>query len=376
MSLPRSATAAAAALAATTLLLTACGGKDDPAAAGSKTVSIKVTDAGCTAEPATAEAGPLTFEITNVDAQRVTEAEVLKDGKILGEKENLTPGLSGTFTLRLEAGEYVVLCPNAATDQSPFTVTAAKDAAPGSSVAPDLARSVSTYQAYLEDQSASLTVSTEKFVAAIKAGDTAKAKQLFAPTRMFYERIEPVAESFGDLDPQIDARVNDVDPGDDWTGFHRLEKALWADQDLKGMDVVADKLLTDVKALQTKVKSVELAPEQIANGAVGLLDEVAKSKITGEEDRYSHTDLWDFAANVAGAREAVDVLSPTLRDKDSALLGTINGQFKDVLASLSKYQTSTGYRDYSAVTDDERRTMTTQVNALAESLSKIAPLIA
>jgi iron uptake system component EfeO len=370
-------TAAAAAAVAAGLVLTGCGSSSDEAAsAGAKRVAVTVTDAGCTAEPATAEAGALTFEVTNRDAKRVTEAEILKDGKILGEKENLTPGLSGSFTLRLEPGEYVVLCPNAATDQSPFTVTAAKGATAAATADADLVSSVTTYKAYLEDQTAQLTTQTEKFVAAVKAGDVAKAKALYAPTRAYYERIEPVAESFGDLDPQIDARVNDVDPGDQWTGFHRIEKALWEDGKVDDMGPVADKLLTDVKDLRAKVKTVELAPEQIANGAVGLLDEVAKSKITGEEDRYSHTDLWDFAANVAGAREAVDVLSPTLRTKDAALLAKINGQFKDVLASLSQYQTADGYQDYSAVTDDQRRTMTTQVNALAESLSKVAPLIA
>jgi iron uptake system component EfeO len=131
-----------------------------------------------------------------------------------------------------------------------------------------------------------------------------------------------------------------------------------------------------VQSLHAKVQTVSLQPAQIANGSVGLLDEVAKSKITGEEERYSHTDLWDFAANVAGAREAVDVLAPTLRQKDSALLKRVDSQFDDVMASLARYQTKDGYRDYSAVTDAERRTMTTQVNALAESLSKIAPLIA
>ncbi len=370
-------TSPAAALAATTLLLSGCGGDAGPAsAAGTTRVKITVTDAGCTAEPATAQAGPLTFDISTIDAQRVTEAEIVKDGTVLGEKENLKPGVTGSLTLRLEAGEYVVRCPDAATDQSPFTVTAAEDDAGSATVAPDLARSVSAYQAYLEAQSASLTRSTRKFVAAVKAGDTEQAKALYAPTRTFYERIEPVAESFGDLDPQIDARVNDVDPGDEWTGFHRLEKALWADHDLAGTGLVADRLLSDVEALHVKVKAVRLTPEQIANGAVGLLDEVARTKITGEEDRYSRTDLWDFAANVAGAREAVDVLSPTLRRKDAALLATINAQFEDVLASLSTYRTGAGYRDYSAVTDDERRTMATQVNALAESLSTVAPLLA
>ena len=44
-----------------------------------------------------------------------------------------------------------------------------------------------------------------------------------------------------------------------------------------------------------------LQPAQVANGSVDLLGEVAKSKVTGEEERYSHTDLGDFEANVDGA---------------------------------------------------------------------------
>ncbi|GAB3679297.1 iron uptake system protein EfeO [Angustibacter aerolatus] len=363
------------ALALSPLVLSACGSDDASsagAASGATVVKISVTDDGCVPSPATAAAGPLEFQVVNTGANRVTEAEVLQDGKILGEKENLTPGLSGSFTLRLTAGDYVVACPNAATDQSAFQVTGA---AASTTANADLSKSVETYQAYLENQAKGLTASTTKFVAAVQAGDVQRAKALFAPTRAYYERIEPVAESFGDLDPQIDARENDVADTDTWTGFHRIEKALWQAGSTKGLDDVADQLLADVKDLQTKVGEVQLAPEQIANGAVGLLDEVAKSKITGEEDRYSHTDLWDFAANVAGAREAVDVLAPTLRQNDPALLKTLDGQFTDVLKSLSQYQTGEGYEDYSAVTADQRRQMTQEVNALAESLSKVAGVL-
>lgn len=361
-------------LAAAPLLLTACGDssqKSGPADAAG--VTIEIRDDGCAPKPATVAAGPITFTVQNVDSGRVTEAEVMKDGKIIGEKENLTPGLSGTFTLRLGAGDYTVQCPNAKTDQSPLTVTGGGRV----TIAPDegLADAVHAYQSYLEDQTSSLTKATATFTQAVKAGDVKKAKSLFARTRSYYERVEPVAETFGDLDPMIDARVNDVADTDEWTGFHRIEKALWEDGDLTGMDSYADKLLTDVTDLEQRISTLELAPEQIANGAVGLMDEVAKSKITGEEDRYSHTDLWDFAANVAGAREIVDVLSPPLRERDAALLTQIDGQFTDVMASLANYQTKDGYQDYSAVTDAGRRTMTQQVNALAESLSKVAPLI-
>ncbi|HET8614116.1 MAG TPA: iron uptake system protein EfeO [Actinomycetales bacterium] len=361
-------------LAAAPLVLTACGDSGQKAGPADATdVTIQITDDGCAPDPASAAAGPITFTVKNVDSGRVTEAEVMKDGKIIGEKENLTPGLSGTFTLRLDAGDYTVMCPNAKTDRSPFTVTGR--AAAGAADA-GLTDAVRAYQDYLSEQSASLTAATTTFATAVRTGDLEKARSLYARTRTYYERIEPVAETFGDLDPMIDARVNDVADTAEWTGFHRIEKALWQDGDLAGMGTYADKLLTDVTDLERRIGTLQLAPEQIANGAVGLMDEVAKSKITGEEDRYSHTDLWDFAANVAGAREIVDVLSPTLRERDTALLTRIDSQLADVMASLASYQTKDGYQDYSAVTDASRRTMTQQVNALAESLSRVAPIVA
>jgi iron uptake system component EfeO len=346
------------------------GGQSPP---GATAVTISVTDDGCAPQPANVPAGPLTFNVTNKDSSRVTEAEVMQNGRILGEKENLTPGLSGSFSLRLEAGEYVVACPNAANDQHKLTVTAGG----GGSTAPadtTLATAVSAYQSYVVNQAAALVKATQPFVDAVKAGDVEKAKTLFAPARAPYERIEPIAESFGDLDPEIDARDGDVDPAK-WTGFHRLEKALWVDKDLSKLGPVADKLLADVRKLQTLVKTVKLQPAQIANGAVELLGEVSKSKITGEEDRYSHTDLWDFEANVAGAREAFQVLEPALKQKDPALAATLNDRFAAVLTALAKYQQGSGYVDYSTVDAAGRRVLTNVVDALAEPMSRVAPAI-
>jgi iron uptake system component EfeO len=87
----------------------------------------------------------------------------------------------------------------------------------------------------------------------VKAGDIEKAKSLYAPTRQHYERIEPIAELFSDLDGSIDAREDDyeqkaADPK--FTGFHRLEKALFGDNSTKGMEKYADQLNSDVLELQ------------------------------------------------------------------------------------------------------------------------------
>ena len=148
------------------------------------------------------------------------------------------------------------------------------------------------------------------------AGELDKAKGLYATARIPYERIEPVAETFGSLDPEIDARENDV-PANEFEGFHRIEKALWEEEGLKGMAPVAEDLLADVEELAEKVETVELEPEQIANGANELLAEVSASKITGEEERYSHVDLVDFEANVEGSEAAFEAVKPLLGPKRS-----------------------------------------------------------
>ena len=88
--------------------------------------------------------------------------------------------------------------------------------------------------------------------------------------------------------------------------------------------------MADIKDLQTRVATVELTPVQLANGAKELLDEVATGKITGEEDRYSHTDLWDFKANVEGSQGAVAALRPVIDEKDPALGPTLDERFAAV----------------------------------------------
>jgi iron uptake system component EfeO len=367
------------AVAATSLALIAgCssskGSDDASSTAGSAAVvHVELTSDGCVPAPNSVGAGLVTFKVTNKNAPAVSEAELLSGGSILGEKENLTPGLSGSFSLRLQPGHYVVSCPNAKTDHAEFTVTAGSSGAAADPSASALAEQAGQkYHDYVVDQVSQLITAAGTFTTAVKAGDIAGAKAAFGPARTHYESIEPVAESFGDLDPSIDARENDVDDPATWTGFHRIEKALWQDNTLAGMAPMADRLTADLAKLQKLVEKQTYQPAQIANGCVELLDEVAKSKVTGEEDRYSHTDLFDFEANVLGAQEGFAVLKPLLRSSDPELADTIDTRFSDVLSALAKYKQGDGWVDYSTVSDQDRRVLAQKVDALAEPLSQVA----
>ena len=162
-------------------------------------------------------------------------------------------------------------------------------------MATDLSKETAAYKAFVLEQIDQLVLDTEKFVGYLKTGDVQKAKQIYPLARMYFERSEPIAESFGDLDPRIDARLADLSEEGktekDWSGFHKIEKVLWEQNTTKGTEATADQLIKDVKELRTQIPTAEVTPELMITGAVDLLNEVSTSKVTGEEEIFSKTDL-------------------------------------------------------------------------------------
>ena len=239
----------------------------------------------------------------------------------------------------------------------------------------DLVQPVSDYKIYVTDEIDTLAQETQKFTDAIKKGDLATAKKLYAPTRVHYESIEPIAELFSDLDASIDSRVDDHEKGvtaEDFTGFHRIEYTLFSENTTKGLDVLADKLNADVKDLQTRVAGLTFPPDKVVGGAAALMEEVAATKISGEEDRYSHTDLYDFQGNVDGAKKIFDLFRPQIAANDKAFADKVDKNFATVDKILAKYKTKDGgFETYDKVKENDRKALVGPVNTLAEDLSTL-----
>ena len=361
------------------LLTAACGGSDGGDGGGSEaadTIPVAATDDACDVEASELEAGTHEFEVTN-SGSKITEFYVYAEGdRVMAEVENIAPGLSRPLLVELPAGEYETACkPGMIGDgiRNPLTVTGESAQL---SEDESLAQAADDYQRYVQSQTAALTEQTTAFVEAVKAGDVEGAKALFPIARTYWERIEPVAEIFGDLDPRIDGREGDQAEGEDFTGYHRIEKALWETGDVSDMGPYADQLQDDVAEIVALANETTLDPLQLANGAKALLDEVATGKITGEEDRYSHTDLWDFAANLEGSKAAVSALRPALQQRSPELVTQLDSEFTNVEGLLGKHREGDGWKLHTALSKAELKELSDGINALAEPISKVAAAVA
>lgn len=380
--------------------LTACGANDKngsskPGEATQVAVTLSNSDGKdtCALDKESVPAGPVTFTVTNKDATGITEVELMSGQKILGEKENLAPGLASVnFTLTLGGGTYEFYCPGASPEKTALKVTGKASAAPQGTAAQLLAKGATEYGSYVTAQLDGMLVGVQNLQKAVDAGDLAAAQKAYADARPFYEKVESDVEGFvlsgfeatdnhGNLDYLIDMRESNLDPAVGWHGFHAVERDLFAGQKITdGTKKYAAELTKNVAKLVKVSKTLTYKPEDLANGAAGLLEEVQSGKVSGEEELYSHIDLVDFAANVEGAEQAFEALKPGLDELDGNLTRTIAQRFAKVRSLLDTYKDTNelgGYRRYTAeLKASDANKLSQSVQALQDALANLAEKVA
>jgi iron uptake system component EfeO len=386
---------------ASILALAGCAGEagssSAPVSKGAARVAVTLSNTGgkdvCTLDHSSAAAGPITFTVKNESSTAITEVELQSQGRILGEKENLAPGLKPvSFTLTLTGGKYQVYCPGADKPTQNFTVTGNAARSTGGTTQALLAEGTKGYGTYVDGVVAGMVTAVDNLKTAVDSGNLSAAKTQYALARPFYERIESDVEGFvlpgfsptdnaGNLDYLIDMRQSNLDPVVGWHGFHAIERDLWQNGAITpDTQKLATELQTNVTKLSKLVDTLNYKPEDLANGAASLLEEVQSEKIKGEEEAFSHLDLVDFAANVEGAQQAFAFLEPGLKRIDPALTKQVNTQFDNVNAMLKTYEDPTAPGGYVLYTPALRATdaakLSQAVQALQDPLSKIAEKVA
>ncbi|MBU2073609.1 MAG: EfeM/EfeO family lipoprotein [Actinobacteria bacterium] len=374
-------------------VLAACTESTDTAGDGAaggdaRTVAVTSSEDACELSATEAPSGTLRFDVSNAGSQ-VTEFYLLDaEGlAIKGEVENVGPQATRQLVLNLPAGDYTTACKPGMTGEgirAAFTVT---DSGEEVEVSADeqalVEQALTSYATYVRDQSDQLLERTREFVDLYEAGDDDAARELYPLARVHWERIETVAESFGDLDPKMDLREADLEPGQEWTGWHRIEKDLWPARaedytpltDAEREEFAQD-LLANTEKLDARIQELDFTVDQITNGSRGLLEEVATGKVTGEEEYWSRTDLYDFQANVDGARVGFEGVAPILETKDPALATELDDRFAELEALLDQHRVGEdGFVSYDELSPAEVKELANAVNALSEPLSRLTAAV-
>ena len=393
-------TSAACAAIAAVALTAGCTAKSS---SSDGAIAVTSTDSSCDLSRTEASTGTVDFAVTN-NGDKVTEFYVFgNNNRVLGEVENIGPGLTGKLTVEVvDPGTYQTACkPGMVGDGIRTALTVSGEKKEKQQAPASVQQAKATYLTYVRGQLDGLSAQTKSFTDEIIAGNLDAARAQFGLTRTFYERIEPVAESFPDLDPAIDMRWDDTADGTEpFTGFHRLERFLWPPQQAdvgeqpgdvapadmanakatdtkQNIDGIARQLDTDVNRLRTEVNKPDFTFEtqSFVKGPQALVDEVAATKVGGEEDRYSHTDLFDFAANIDGSETLIADMQPIISAKNPALMDKITQQFAAIRADINAFRSGDGYASYDTVPEDKRKALSDQIDALSQSLSQVPGLV-
>ncbi len=340
-------------------------------------VSVTISESGCEPSSLSVPAGPVVFEITNLGGD-IGEFEILQDTFVIDEVENIVPTFQNNMVTRLDGGEYVLACFTLQSPRGTLTVTGGPAGTrPPSAVvdADTLAAYQAEYETYVRAQGTTFAAAVAEFVAAIKAGDLATAQALYAPSRVGWESIEPIAELFSDLDQAMDFREEDFAAGvddPDFKGYHRIERILWVDDASGDLDALADELLANANDLAGRLSTLPIDAYTMTQGAGALIDEVAQTKMTGEEDRYSGTDLWSIQANIDGAKKIVDIVRPSLATVDPAYLERLDAAFATIDELTAKYRDGDDFQPFSAITPEDLTAMQAALAGLSEVLGQLA----
>ncbi len=343
-------------------------------------ISITLSSRGCAPRPSAVKvsSGYLTFTVTPTDREQNLGVQLRGPGGVLADQENLRSGQSGRFWLQLSPGSYTVRCPGARLSSWPFTVNGGHSTTWTSN--PLLVRAVQQYRSYVRRQAASLVFATNGLVEAVKLGNLRRARLLYPQAHQYFERLEVVAKTWADLARVINGTFDDFGFPYQFTGFHKIEAALWWHDSLTGMNGVANELKRNVDHIAFLIQPTTYQPAEIADNAVILLTDLETLEITGEEEQYSLTDLIDIRANLDSASESFAVLTPALKRINPQLTKTIATRYGALYRALKRFESHpgydrTGYNKYTNLYQAQGQQLARSIDPVAEAMSQVPGLV-
>jgi iron uptake system EfeUOB component EfeO/EfeM len=359
---------------------------DSSAAATGNARPITVNGFTCADGWVPPRSGQREIAVTNAGTSLV-DVKLLgaRNSLIYGEVEAMAPHTTRTLTAVIPPGKFRLGCTyseNATVYSRVVSVSGppVHDAHPYRQVTyGELAPLAAMYRAKVSAGLGVLATDTDRLRAAADAGQLATAEQAWLVAHLDYARLGAAYDTFGDFNDEIDGRPNGLplgvdDPG--WTGFLRVEFALWHDQPAATVAGTADQLDAYVHQLVAAFPEETIPFNDLSLRTHEILENTLQFELTGETDEGSHTGLATAEANVQGTQMILAVITPLLERRNARLVTTLNTDLRDLATLIESYQLSPGsWTPIQELSTTQREDLDGALDAYLEAVSPVPDLL-
>ncbi|HHR6029032.1 TPA: EfeM/EfeO family lipoprotein [Providencia alcalifaciens] len=231
---------------------------------------------------------------------------------------------------------------------------------------------IQEYLTFVNNELSEMVVQLEKLNQSVQKGQLAQAKAAYIQAHQHYETVRPIIVLFGNTDRTINSRADyflDKEKDYRFVGFHLVEYLLFSQQDLKAALPASDELLLKGRDLQKRVLTETIEIPKLVQASADFIEMILETKLSGKENIYSQTDLFDMAANAKGSQVIIDVISPFVEAKT---LDQIKENDQKINKIVQSYQLAKGqYAPYSQLKQQDKMTLYSLLTQQAELLATL-----
>lgn len=231
---------------------------------------------------------------------------------------------------------------------------------------------IQEYLTFVNKELSEMVEQLEKLNQSIQKGQLAQAKAAYIQAHQHYETVRPIIVLFGNTDRTINSRADyflDKEKDYRFVGFHLVEYLLFSQQDLKAALPTSDELLLKGRDLQKRVLTETIEIPKLVQASADFIEMILETKLSGKENIYSQTDLFDMAANAKGSQVIIDVISPFVEAKT---LDQIKENDQKINKIVQSHQLAKGqYAPYSQLKQQDKMTLYSLLTQQAELLATL-----
>lgn len=222
------------------------------------------------------------------------------------------------------------------------------------------------FKEFVSSQMDDFVTDTQLLASLVKEGKLEEAQKLYPLVTMYYERMQPIASNFEELDVAVNGVIT-KGKENEVTGFQRLAYGLFTEKQTSGYEEIASNLASDVKALQEALATLDVTKNNVLVSASLMFDTMLKDRLTTSS--IANNEVYAVKAQTEAAQEIVKIFMPRVEANSAANATEKLAILEEVIAYYEVGKED--YVNYSFFTTKQKEELSTAIKDAQTALEKM-----